>query len=156
MSEYTKLVANSVRESAKSLIRIVNATAPDKIEWSPLNEGRTVLDMVQECVVISVLSQDTFSKCVQPEFDFELFGKMQAQYDTIEKAIAALETNSEALAKILEVFPEDKLGVTIHLPFGPGMTKTFAEFMMMPVHNMIYHYGQINYIQTLYGDKDMH
>ncbi len=156
MSEYTSMVANSLRESAKAIVRIVNSTQPDKIEWSPLGEGRTVLDMVQECAVISLMSQETFSKCTQPEFDFELFGKLKVEYNTIEKAIEAINTNTEALAKIIEAFPDDKLSVTIHLPFGSGLTKTFAEFMMMPVNNMIYHYGQINYIQTLYGDKEMH
>lgn len=156
MSEYTIMVANSLRETAKSLVRIVNSTRPDKIEWSPLNQGRTVLDQIQECAVICLLSQETFSKRIDPVIDWEQFGKMKVQFPTIEKAIEALETNTEALAKVLEAFPEEHLQDIVHLPWGPGMTKTFAQFMMMPIQNMIYHYGQINYIQTLYGDKDMH
>ena len=56
MYEYTSMVANSLRKSAKAIVRIVNSTQPDKIEWSPVGEGRTVLDMVQECAVISLMS----------------------------------------------------------------------------------------------------
>ncbi len=156
MSAYTDMAAQSLREGANALVRIVKSTPPDKLEWSPLNEGRTVLDMVQECAVICYLGQDSFRKAVQPVIDFEKFSQLQASYDTIEKALEALETNTEALAKIYEAFPEESLSVMIHLPFGPGMTISFAKFMLMPAHNMVYHYGQINYIQTLYGDKEMH
>ena len=157
MSAQTEMAAQALRHASKALVRIVKSTQPDKIEWSPLDQGRTVLDQVQECAVICFLSQDTFSKAIQPVFDFELFGRKKVEFNTIEKALEAIETNTEALAKIFEAFPEESLSMMVHLPFGPGgMTVSFGEFMMMPSQNMVYHYGQINYIQTLYGDKEMH
>ena len=45
------------------------------------------------------------------------------------------------------------------LPFGPGgsmQTFTVAELTEYPRWNANYHQGQIGYIQTLYGDRDMH
>jgi hypothetical protein len=48
------------------------------------------------------------------------------------------------------------MGKTIHLPFRGGMDMTVLQIMSLMVWNCNYHEGQICYIQTLYGDKDMH
>ena len=31
-----------------------------------------------------------------------------------------------------------------------------ADILMLHYHNMTYHLGQINFIQLMYGDKEMH
>jgi hypothetical protein len=42
------------------------------------------------------------------------------------------------------------------LPFAGNVTRMFARMMMGGYWNTIYHIGQINYIQTLYGNRDGH
>ena len=63
-----------------------------------------------------------------------------------------MESSTQALVAAVRGFPEDKLSETIVLPFGPGMTKTFAQMFEMPNWNMAYHEGQINYIKNLYEE----
>jgi hypothetical protein len=40
------------------------------------------------------------------------------------------------------------------MPWGAKMT--FAELLFLNYWNLVYHQGQIAYIQTLYGDREMH
>jgi hypothetical protein len=49
-------------------------------------------------------------------------------------------------------FPEAEMNDEITLPWG---TYTLAAVMGFPAWNLNYHFGQINYIQTLYGDFSM-
>jgi hypothetical protein len=42
------------------------------------------------------------------------------------------------------------------LPFGPGFTVTTADVLFMAYQNTVYHTGQINYVQMLLGDTEMH
>lgn len=41
-------------------------------------------------------------------------------------------------------------------PWNPSGSKPIAECCFHPYWNMVYHQGQISYIQTLYGDFDEH
>ena len=42
------------------------------------------------------------------------------------------------------------------MPWGDGMTETLANVMLHHFWNIVYHEGQIAYIQTIYGDREMH
>ena len=53
-------------------------------------------------------------------------------------------------------FPEGKLDEEITLPFGGGMTMTMADLLGLPYWNTVYHLGQINQIQLMLGDREMH
>jgi hypothetical protein len=57
---------------------------------------------------------------------------------------------------VIRAFPESDLNDTIHLPFFGGRDFTFESIMGVFLWNLNYHYGQIAYIQTLYGDHSMH
>ena len=44
----------------------------------------------------------------------------------------------------------------VTLPFGAGGDWTLAEIIQANYWNTSYHHGQVNYIQTLYGDTASH
>jgi uncharacterized damage-inducible protein DinB len=56
----------------------------------------------------------------------------------------------------VEALPDTKLTETRWLPFNGGRDHTYLELLEYPRWNCTYHLGQVAYIQTLYGDKDMH
>ena len=84
-----------------------------------------------------------------PPMDRAAFLAFREKYDTPEKVFAVLESASEEFAKAIEALPQEKLETVVTLPFGGGMDKTLAEFVMLVYWNTVYHEGQINYIQTL-------
>ena len=52
--------------------------------------------------------------------------------------------------------PDERLSNTKWLPYNGGRDHTFLEMLDYVRWNCNYHTGQIAYIQTLYGDKEMY
>jgi hypothetical protein len=145
-----------IREATNALVRTARAMPEDKAAWSPLDQGRTALNQIAECGQLSRYTVHVLTHREMPPLDMEAYARAVAEQDTLDKAIAFLQSGVDELVAAIEVFPESELGQTVTLPFGPGITKTMDEMMVMTYWNMTYHLGQINYIQTLYGDKQMH
>ena len=155
MPTIQQLAAEISRDAAEALARNAQAMPADKLNWSALDAGRTAFQQIVECAVIYGVGAAIFTERRMPPMEPDSFGKAMAALDTPEKALAALKTNSDALARAIEAFPDEHLDETIQLPFFPT-PRSFAHLLLMPYWNSVYHLGQIAFIQTLYGDKEMH
>jgi hypothetical protein len=153
MPTVNSLAAKITRDAATSLEKVANATPPDKQVWKPLDEGRTALDQVAECAVINAWCTNIMTQFSVPELDGEAYGAATSALDTMDKALEALRTETEKLAQAIEAVPADKLETEVKFPWDEKPS-TLAEAMVVPHWNMVYHIGQISYIQTLYGDKN--
>jgi hypothetical protein len=148
-------MAKSTREVANGLERTFLAMPDDKQVWKPLDQGRSALDQIAECAVINAWSAQLLRDRVVPPLDGEAFGKACSELDTGDKAVAALRANTESLASAIESVPDDALEVELQFPWDEKPC-TLAEAMLTAYWNLTYHIGQTNYIQTLYGDQEMH
>ena len=63
------------------------------------------------------------------------------------------EIYAEELAAAIRGLTEEDLERTYPHPRGPRLG---ANLILICYRNMAYHAGQINYIQTLYGDQEFH
>jgi uncharacterized damage-inducible protein DinB len=155
MPTVQELAVKLNRDAAASLVRNVRAMPDDKAAWQPLEKGRTALSQLQECAVICGFTIDTLkTHAIAPDFH-EAFGRESAQIDTVDKAVARLEERSAALAAAIQAFPDADLDIPVKLPWQEEPA-SLAELMFMNFWNTVYHVGQVSYIQTLYGDNDMH
>ena len=68
---------------------------------------------------------------------------------------AKLRAHLELFVEEVRAFDPADLDVEIWLPFAGGMQQKMADVMAYPYWNIVYHLGQINFIQTLYGDTEM-
>lgn len=143
---------NGVVETLK---KAALSTAEDKQTWKPLDEGRSALDQIAECALITDFAAKMLIEKACPEFSNEAYGAGIAALDTMDKAIAALDASWANLKSVILDFPTEDLEKSIMLPWFPD-PQTFANIMFIALWNNTYHIGQINYIQTLYGDKEMH
>ena len=64
-----------------------------------------------------------------------------------------LEEQTQRLVDALGNLDVNTLGDMVEGPMGPTPRLAIAQ---LPATHMMYHDGQLNYIQTLYGDKEMH
>ena len=127
----------------------------EKLEWSPLNEGRTVLSLVQECALcptwtVGVLKTKKYED--DPNQSMEQYEAAAKAITDVASGEAAFAKNVAALKEAIDAFPEADMSEEITIPWG---TFRFVDLMFVPAWNCHYHVGQINYIQTLYGDKEM-
>ena len=156
MPSIQNLFVNLIQAMADDMIRAVDATPKDKAVWKPLETGRSIQEIALECAGVNLFMAKAISTYAAPVMDREEFAKFTAEHDTLEKSVAALKSSLSALSAAIICFPTEKLDDTILLPFPGGTTVAFAELISKPYYHLSYHLGQINYIQTLYGDKAMH
>ncbi|MBC7529676.1 MAG: DinB family protein [Chthonomonadaceae bacterium] len=147
------LIGEAHKNSA-SLKTNLMAIEEEKRNVSPGGVARTPLYMTAECAAINGMVAGFFRGEVIAMPSQEERDAFIGSFDTTEKVLTLLETNTTALAEALSNLHDDQLAETVMTPFGREMSR--FEFADMIVGHMNYHRGQLNYVQTLYGDSEMH
>lgn len=132
----------------------VDKMPADKVEWKPLDQGRSALNQAQECALCPMWAVDLLNDRKPPEWTEELmaeFGRQMAALDSIDKCKAAAQANMEKYKAAVEAFPDADWAETLQLPWDEKPF-TYMAIAMIPYWNLTYHTGQVCYIQTLYGD----
>lgn len=149
------VMAKQTREVAAGLERTFSAMPADRQAWKPMDTGRSALHQIAENAVINSWVAQVVRDRAVPPFDGEEYGKACGALDTAGKALAALRSGTDSLVSAIESLPDSALDAQVQFPWDTAPS-TFAEAMLVAYWNMTYHIGQINYIQTLYGDNEMH
>jgi hypothetical protein len=152
-------IVTITEHSVESLFRNARAVPADKLDWQPLDEGRSVLSMLAECATVPRFATTILTTGKAPEFTEEAMAKsraLRATLKTVDDCEKLCLENTAELYEAIRTFPTERLSETIALPFREGMTVSMAQIANMHYWNNAYHIGQIAYIQTLYGDKEWH
>ncbi len=144
-----ELIVRRAREQARQLLATVGAMPPDKLTWRPMDEGRCVLDLLADCIhchwrVAKILAQRTFADLPEaPDW----------QSATLDELAHMLLSSVQDWADVVLSIPDAVLVSEFDAPWGKILV---ADGLYHCYWNMAYHEGQINYIQTLYEDREMH
>src|SRR5579864_6493975 len=155
---YQDLVVKLTQKALDDVCRAAKAVPADKIEWVPLGKVRSVLNQMQEIATSGTWFLPLVESGIVPVFDREL-GEEHARFrrliDNLDDCIAEARQSTGQLCQAIVAFADKELDVEVTLPFGAGMT-TMADVLAMHYWNMVYHLGQINQIQLMLGDQEMH
>jgi hypothetical protein len=148
--------AKRIERIADALAHFVDTTVPDRLDWRPPAEGaaqtRSALDQISECILVNryfaaLLRGETPAQATavreEPPRPFQSAGEAKAQ----------LLESAREVADAVRALDADALTRTYPHRRGPVSGESLIE---MPYRNMAYHAGQINFIQTLYGDTEFH
>jgi hypothetical protein len=128
----------------------------DKLTWKPLENGRATLDQLQECaqtpVFFAGLIDSKFAMEMGPETNEKLMSERQT-WTTIDECERVCKKNNKILFDVINNISNDDLEKKVEVPWGDSVT--LADAIGFQYWNLVYHQGQINYIQTLYGDMQM-
>ncbi len=143
--------AAAIEKSAGDLVGAALALPEDKRDWQPLGKGRSALSQLAECATMNTLAARIVAAGAYQESLMAEWGELLPTLDTPEKAVSQMREGAAALTSAVREAPEADLGNEITLPWA---TVTLAQFFLipfflMPLWNMSYHEGQINYIGTL-------
>ncbi len=156
---YSQFIITATKVAVAEVFKYAKAVPADKLDWKPLDEGRSVLDICKELAMCPTWTTMILKGQPMPDFDeaaMEEFGKMSASWTTAEACEEVCLKNLEAFYAAAAEFPEARLTEKYTLPFDGGHEITQSENLAYPLWNFEYHQGQIAYIQTLYGDKKMY
>ena len=144
MDRMIRGIEGSIVELEKELLKL-----GEHATWSPLDKGRTAVDQIAECALITDWVAQTLENCALVSMDWEGYGAAKSALDTPEKALAALKPATERCIAALRQLPSEKAGDVVELPWGEKYT--LGELANIVWWNNTYHDGQICYIQTLLG-----
>ncbi len=155
---YQDRMVRSTSRAVETLFKNARAVPADKLEWQPMDQGRTVLDQLQECsssprFYAMILEEKKF-----PEISDEDRATMQAErksWATIDDCEKACKAYTDRFIAAVKNISDNELDTVIEIP-GRDQEFTISDIVAAHCNHLLYHNGQINYMQTLYGDFDMH
>lgn len=158
------VAAQRVRKAAQDLIIAVSTTPEDRLHWKPMDCGRPVLNQAIECGFANLKWAATIRNreftIIPPETEQSIKSRFREEIEggcwsgeTVKEQLSA--TADELACAILTVRDEE-LDHVIVAPAPYPESYLLVECFNHPYWNMIYHLGQINYIQTLLGDRADH
>jgi len=159
MNDTRQYLASITRFMAQTVVRTAPFTPSEKRNWSPMGAARTTIDVVQECAEALEMGSG-WMKSGQiigpsPQAWAARAEALKKNPPKLEDTLARLQKASEQYAQDLEKFPAERMTQLETSPLN-GQPTPMATLLGIPVFNMIYHWGQVNYVQTMLGDSVMH
>ena len=153
-----KLITTMISDARDSLVRTAEAVPDDKLNWRPLDAGRSALDLLGDAAQTPKMIAMMLESRGETMPSREMFQEMKAEREnwTRDDALSHLQANCDRLLPLIELLPDEELAREITLPMGGGMTMPLAGWIMMTYRTLTNRFAQINYIQTLYGDNEPH
>lgn len=156
---FQEQIVRMTQRALQDLIRAAEAFPSDRLEWSPAPTGRSALSMMQEAATSARWLLPLIESGSMPAFDDHArreAAALRASYDDLPKCVAASLAGTGELCRAILALPDSQLEQEIQVPFGGGTMMTLADVSSLHYWNLVYHLGQLSYIQTLYGDLEMH
>lgn len=158
MNRFQDYAAESTKGAAEEAFKYAKAVPADKLNWKATETGKSILEICRELAWTPTWAIDTVNG---KELDFSeaAIAKMkevESQWTTVEQCEAECNRGLAKLDALYRSLSDEKLKDTRFLPYGGGRDFTVEEMLEYARWNFTYHLGQIAYIQTLYGDKEMY
>lgn len=141
----------------EQMARAFANTPDDRIAWSPSPTARTPAQIVAHAAmsvqhIQNFMDGTPFPIGTTAGADIQFRQDEQAYTDRAETN-ALLDKLSAAYVAWLDKLPTERLAVEVEAPFGMGMFPVGA-CIVFPAAQLTSHTAQIEYIQTIYGDRN--
>jgi hypothetical protein len=156
MEDFIAICSEQAKDALDHFLNDLGFVPADKLTWSPTPTAKSALQIAAHCagysgVFASIITAGKFPYSLE-----EFRGRVQAAIDsitTLEEAEAMLRKGiAETIAALDTVKPE-QIGAIIDAPHGQT---PFTFFMTLPARHLNNHGAQIDYLQTCWGDQEVH
>lgn len=135
-------------KSGQEMLLTLARTPDDKLDWKPEETARTTMDFLRECSVHC----DEWAQLLESYVWPDKFTVRVGSITTREEAVAEMTASVKRLAEVIRAVPDEKLDIPFKTPWEEA---PIAFWLTYAGGHTQYHTGQMNYIQTLYGDMGM-
>lgn len=152
-------VVRTTQKAMEDVIRAAQAVPEEQVDWVPMGAARSVLSQMREIATTADFFLPIVREGKPPIFDEHARReavRIRQSHDTLDKCVDGARRGVSELCQAISAFPDARLEDEISLPFGGGVIMTMTEVLALPSWNMVYHLGQINQIQLMLGDREMH
>jgi len=162
MTTIQQQASRMTREALSSLFSAARHLPEDKRDWTPMGEARTVQGLLYECAMTTPFyiaaaqgKIKEFAALVPDEAMQSLWQRRSEEASTLDGAEAVAQETFAELCQALEAAPAERLGDRQPHPMDPNRQVTTADLLFLAYWNLVYHTGQINYLQTMLGDVEL-
>lgn len=151
--DWQEVIASQLIDTTEMAILDVEAVAEEVLLASPGGKARAPIDFCYEVAIINRRIAMRLKGESPGQLQLGPDGYVLADPACLSKPrIAELmrETAAE-LADAIRTFPRERLGENL-----PGTEWTPVKLMLLSIVHVMYHDGQLNYLQALNGDAEVH
>jgi len=159
MQESIEQTKATLGQAKARMTHLLNETPEDRLNWSPSATSRTPIQLVAHSAhavfnIHEMLDGRPFA--VQTTAEAEVFFKeWESAFTSREQVLAELDKNCSNYTAWLDGLTEEGYNAMAQGPFGMGSFPVSAG-LGFPAMHMNGHIAQLEYIQTVYGDRDWH
>lgn len=148
----------SLAESRDRMLRLLSFVPEDKLHWSPSPTSRSAIQILAHCGLVNsgiatVIAGKMPAEMPPPEAFFAQLRAAEAQFTDRESVVALLTSSTEDLLAVMGAVDDAAMGTSPNSPFGP-MPMPF--WLSLTSGHLDGHAGQLEYLQTIWGDLDPH
>jgi hypothetical protein len=159
--QVSQLVANAqaqLKRRSERLLHLFSFVTDDKLDWAPSATARSSIRIVAHCANVCEFSAKGITgKLPEQMPSVEDFFKVQTEVEkgvtTRENAIAFLNEGVASLNEALASVTLENIDSMINSPFG---LLPMRFWISLGEDQLASHTGQIEYLQTIWGDMDSH
>lgn len=140
--------ARITEKSGVEMLLTLARTPDDRLDWKPEATARTTIDLIRECAVHCDEWGQILDLLAWPEQFKTRVGTVTDRQEAIEEMNGAIAR----LAASIRAVSDENLDLMLKAPWEESPIAIWLSYGAS--HNQ-YHIGQMNYIQTLYGDTGM-
>jgi hypothetical protein len=139
------------------LVRVLDNTPEDRINWSPAESARTPIQIVAHSAfalgyISDMLKGTPYPAPTTADADTN-FLELEKAYVNREDVLGLLDVNYHKMVNTLHSIKPGDLDKPIDLPFGMPPIPLQYAIGVGAMHTRT-HTAQIEYLQTIYGDRN--
>ncbi len=135
---------------------VLSFVPADKLTWSPAPTAKSALQIAAHCAGYSGGFASIIKAGVFPADAQDFLGPIDARIKSItsvSEAEAMLRQGIADTLAALDTVSLEQIGAKVMTPQGQT---PFLFFMTIPATHLVLHTGQLDYLQTCWGDQEVH
>ena len=145
------------QRSTESMMKTFAAVPDDKLGWRPSDTARSSLELVSHVGFSNKVLAAMIAEKPGPFKDASEFltgiRVQEKSLKTREQVLALIEDATPLVIAAIDGVKDDKIEGTIETIFGPHPLRKVIFF---PDWHLSAHSAQLEYLQTIWGDLEMH
>ncbi|MFB6286538.1 MAG: DinB family protein [Candidatus Bipolaricaulia bacterium] len=143
---FQDLEGRRLQAQADFFVKTAEAIPEEKADDRPAETAMSAREIVDHCTESNAAMGRMLGEDV-PDYD-------PSSADSFQKALQVFQTSCDRLSQTIASVPDERLEETVET--GGGGSMPMKRILSIPSAHVGYHWGQLAYLQTIWGDTEDH
>ncbi|RYG38992.1 DinB family protein [bacterium] len=156
--ELVAQVQGDLARYSERLLHLFSFVPDEKLTWTPSPTAKSALRIVGHCALTmdffaNVITGEDSESMPAPEQFFQRLAEAEENVTTRDEAVRLLKESATRLSEVVGTVTSENIETTRRSPFGEI---PLAFWIHQGREQLAGHAGQLEYLQTIWGDLDNH